>query len=776
MNHRYQNSTGFCHVVFGLLLLVMAALSIEALPLVASCDRIGRRNERCRNLIDLFSNVGKTEDLRSPAESGTPESSRPTWHLAALVLEVGWLITALLIPLWVNFWAEQPFELSKALLLRSLAWLLAGLWMADWLVRGDDPWPYLRHNPLVPPVALLALVELLATVFALNPLLSLFGTALRGQGLLTLLSYLLLFLIVTSRLRTPDQRRRLLIALVTAAGFIVLLGLAQAAGWDPVGLVSDARSPIYATLGRANFVGAYLAMLVPLTLALAMTGGRVWERSLLVALVGGELAVIVLTLTRGAWLAAGTSLAVFGFLWLWPRLEVRRRRIAIVGSVLVGVVGIVVGGASLLWARAGSVAARRTIWEAVGRLIGARPLLGYGPDALGLVFPRVYPPQLVYYQGRDVFVDRAHNLLLDWAVMQGLLGAFAFLLVMVSFFTFGLRRLASAVWIDRGSSKLDNRGVVLAACLASVAGNLVGNLVSFDVTATATATWLLLALVGSPALASCGDTSSMSTASKAAAPWPRWVAAGVLLLGTLAAVVQLNGRPLLASVAHRAALRHVEAGDARGAVASARRAVQLWPWGMEHHRLLGQVIWRQAERTGNDAAAWARAEASLLTARDLRPEDYATWVLLGDLYAAIGLRMDPGAFSLAHSAYERAASLAPNHARLYVAWGQVFLAEERPEAALERFYRAVDLDATDGLAFRLIGDVELAQGRPEAALDAYREAARWSPEAALAHLGLARTYLALGRPGPARGALERAAALDPHHPLVGALQDELNSP
>ena len=48
-------------------------------------------------------------------------------------------------------------------------------------------------------------------------------------------------------------------------------------------------------------------------------------------------------------------------------------------------------------------------------LLAQRPLLGYGPDTLELVFPAVYPPELVYYQGRGILVDRAHNLLLDWA-------------------------------------------------------------------------------------------------------------------------------------------------------------------------------------------------------------------------------------------------------------------------------------------------------------------------------------------------------------------------
>lgn len=709
---------------------------------------------------------------------GSDSPRRPASELRWVdsILEMGWLIAAVLVPLWVNFWAHQPFELSKVLLLRSIAWLLTGLWLADWLDGGGDPRPHLRRHPLLVPVVVLAVVLCVATAFAANPLVSLFGTATRGQGFLTVLSYLLLFLVVTSRMRTAEQARRLVVALVATAGVIVPLSLLQATGWDPVGLISDARSPIYGTLGRANFVGAYLGMLVPLTLALAIIAGRGWKRRLLLLLLGGELVVVGLSLARGAWLAAGTSLAVFGLLWVWLRLDRRGRRLGGAGAAAVGVLGLGLGGVVLWRAQAGSLAARRTIWVAVGRLVGARPLLGYGPDALALFFPRVFPPQLVYYHGRDVIVDRAHNLLLDWAVTLGVPGALGILVVLAAFFALGFRRLAAAMRRSDGARELTDRGVVLAACLAAVAGNLTGNMVSFDVTATAMAAWLLLALVTCPGMAQDAETSSSSAASTGHRPvrgWLRRLAASLLLLGTVVAVWQLNGRPLLASISHRTAVRRVQIGDESGAVAAAERAVARWPWEPEHHWLLGQLAWRQAQGAGGGIESWLAAEAALLTARDLRPEDYAAWMLLGDFYGALGAQVEPGAFAHAHRAYEQAASLAPNHARLYVAWGRTFLDEERPGPALERFHRAVELDATDGLALRLIGDVELAQGRPEAALAAYQEAVRWSPDAALVYLGLARTYVMLGQPVAARRALDRARQLDPNHPAVRAVEEQL---
>jgi tetratricopeptide (TPR) repeat protein len=50
------------------------------------------------------------------------------------LLETGWLLVAILVPLGANLWARQPFEPPKAALLRSLTWVMAGLWLADCLL------------------------------------------------------------------------------------------------------------------------------------------------------------------------------------------------------------------------------------------------------------------------------------------------------------------------------------------------------------------------------------------------------------------------------------------------------------------------------------------------------------------------------------------------------------------------------------------------------------------------------------------------------------------
>lgn len=723
--------------------------------------------------------------LRTTGSAGKGEGGAPAGLLDG-ALEACWLLTAVLAPLWINLWSSQPFEPAKAALVRSLVWLMAGLWLARRLLSGKASRRRGRRVPLLWTAGALAAVLVAATVTAADPALSLFGSHTRGQGLLTLLSYLLLFLVVAPSLRTMEQAQRLMTTMVITAVPLIALGGAQAAGVDPLGLVTDARSPVYATLGRPNFLGAYLALLLPPTLALLLLARSRRRRAALAALLVAEGALILLTATRAPLLAAGGGLLAFTIFWLWPRWSLRQRLVAGGGALLAGLGAALGVGSYVQQATAGSVAARRAIWGAVWDLIRQRPLLGYGPDSLEIVFPRVYPPELVYYQGRELFVDRAHNLLLDWTAAAGVLGAAAFAAFVATFFVIGVRRLGRTGDDDIRRARAGRRGL-LAACLAAVAANLAGNLVSFDVTATAVAGWLFIAVVVSPALAAEQEGAAAGDGPAGAAPasWPRVAAAGALLAATLMAVVHFNGRPLLADVAHRQATLAAGRGDWQAAVHFAQKAANRWPAEPAHHRLLSRAhlgrahlgraayLERAASSGRFDRDGLERAEAALLGARDRRPQDVAGWTALGRFYHQVGVSFDAGALPLAHDAYRQAMALAPHYARLHVAWAELYLDENRPDPAAHHLQRAVALDATDGLAYRLLGDVALARGDPVAALDNYRQAARWSPDAALAHLGLARAYGALDRPAEAHSALERAAELDAGHPAIRQAQEQM---
>jgi tetratricopeptide (TPR) repeat protein len=213
----------------------------------------------------------------------------------------------------------------------------------------------MRRSPIFWPIIALSVLLVLATATAVQPQLSLWGSYERGQGLSTQLAYVSLFLLVAGYLRTLAQARCLVSAIVWPGAFLVAVGLLQAvpvaldfllgeavvgaAGRQLLPLVSDARSPVYGTLGRSNFLGAYLALLLPLTLALLFTGRQRRQRTIMSVLLVGQVAVLAMTLARNAGLAALVGVVLFALLWQGADLARRWRRSAWIGLAMMALSG-----------------------------------------------------------------------------------------------------------------------------------------------------------------------------------------------------------------------------------------------------------------------------------------------------------------------------------------------------------------------------------------------------------------------------------------------------
>lgn len=70
-----------------------------------------------------------------------------------------------------------------------------------------------------------------------------------------------------------------------------------------------------------------------------------------------------------------------------------------------------------------------------------RPLVGYGPDALYLVYNRFYQPEIASLETRNTGIDRAHNETLDVLAFAGLAGLLAWQGVYLGIVAYGLRCL-----------------------------------------------------------------------------------------------------------------------------------------------------------------------------------------------------------------------------------------------------------------------------------------------------------------------------------------------
>lgn len=191
------------------------------------------------------------------------------------LLEAGWLVALFAIPLFFNIHSERVFEPDKLALLRSLALVMAAVWLVRFIdrrgwrelgrLRFSDP-TAIWHRPLVLPVLALIVVYILATLFSATPRVSWAGSYQRLQGTYTTLSYIVIFALMAGTIRTAPQVRRVVTVVIVASIPVALYGLLQHFGQDPLPWGGNVQARVAGHMGNAIFIAAYLIMVVPLTL------------------------------------------------------------------------------------------------------------------------------------------------------------------------------------------------------------------------------------------------------------------------------------------------------------------------------------------------------------------------------------------------------------------------------------------------------------------------------------------------------------------------------
>lgn len=190
------------------------------------------------------------------------------------LLEAGWLAAIIVAPLYFDVYTSRVFEPDKASLVRSLALLMAGAWLVQRIEAGlpktalsESLRATWHDNPLIPPTLAVVLVYLLSTVLSVAPNVSFWGSYQRLEGTYTTLAYIVIFLTTASALRTRAQLDRAINTAIVTSFPIAFYGILQHYQLDPLPWGGDTTVRVAANMGNAIFVGAYLIMIVPITLA-----------------------------------------------------------------------------------------------------------------------------------------------------------------------------------------------------------------------------------------------------------------------------------------------------------------------------------------------------------------------------------------------------------------------------------------------------------------------------------------------------------------------------
>lgn len=301
------------------------------------------------------------------------------------------------------------------------------LWWLVELIRKNEAWPV---TVLDGPALALVIWWLVTSVTSLDWRVSL------EQTWLLLIHVGLVYWLV-AKFRSPQQRW-VMEATFLVAALVVMVSAAEwlswyfdlgfggvAQGWWPIGGMDDLIPPHWHRLSLAmnvaTWLGNYIVVVLPLTLAWASTSARRDDRQALYLLSVGLLGVLFFTQSRGGFigLAVGGA-AAFG-LWQftqWRGIFAHRYiRWATWGLAIALFIGFVGMAYSLSRGRATSDQGRLSLWRGAADIIETNPIAGVGVYQYGSAWRNEHN-----LDSSTDHLKTAHNLYLNTTAEIGLVG------------------------------------------------------------------------------------------------------------------------------------------------------------------------------------------------------------------------------------------------------------------------------------------------------------------------------------------------------------------
>lgn len=662
---------------------------------------------------------------------------------------ISYLIGTLLffLPLVFSPLTYISFEPLKLALLRILSLLIA---VAIILKYASGERIVTARPRLALPIVLFSLLLVLSTAFSLNLHTSLWGELYRYEGLVTNLNYFFLFFVGFTFVRSEERIRGLLKVWLLSATLIAGYGLLQHFGVDflPWDTSSMDVSRSFSTLGNASFLGAYLALTIPLALALAALtksvpgerGKRTWFFALLASLV--LTTALVFTYSRAALGSFSVAVAVTSLLLILSDKK-NRRLYLLLGASLFVVVALIAGvsalgtGKSLFgnWrlTTGGSTATRLLLWKASIDAIKERPFLGFGPDSFKLVFPS-FRPEIWFAAVREIASpDKVHNETLQTTVGVGLPGLVAYLWLIIGYFALTARALLR--------SSNNRRKLLLAGFFAGTLAYFFQMQMSFSIISVSPLFWLVLGITESQYLSEQHSSHKKTGRRKTKTALLR--AVYLVVFAVVASGVVLSLRPVGAEVFTRRAFVSRGSGLWQDTALNLERAVALNANEDSYHLRLGEA-YLEAWKSGDEAGKEKALEA-FLRAQSLNPWNEKVLFYLGDYYRLRGKVAGEYWYQKAIDSFSRLTALDRNNSEAYARLGLVYAEKGEYARAIGAWEKGLKLNPGQTSLFYNMARAYELEGKFPEAVTYYQKVLRVEPNNTYAYQSLVRLKGKTGR-------------------------------
>lgn len=309
---------------------------------------------------------------------------------------------------------------------------------------------------------------IISALFALSPYRAIWGNLERGEGIVTWFHYIAFLLLTLLVWKKQDWITMFRISLLT--GFVLMLyGTLQYLGityFPPFRILPADRA--ISLVGNPAFFATHLIFLMMFAFIVRLDakhkGSKVWEYIALAAVIFA-IPTIFMTGTRGAILGIGIGIiATLGYVFgVHIRKKENKERKKAIGAgvallaLMMGTLLFMATKEAPVWKKiipnverissllsqgikGTSAEDRLTTWNISYEAWKERPVVGWGPENYLPAFVKYFNPRID--RGTEAWFDRAHNNLIDIAVMQGLLG-------LITYSAF----IGTVVWSALGNTK-----------------------------------------------------------------------------------------------------------------------------------------------------------------------------------------------------------------------------------------------------------------------------------------------------------------------------------
>ena len=327
------------------------------------------------------------------------------------------------------------------------------------LALGTDRTKKVSFSPLNMFIIIYAVIYMFSSVLSVTPRDSL------QTGLLVVV-FVLFSIVFESSVKTRRQLDVVIALLVVSGGLVALYGIYQYisgitgdASWVDTDMFSDIRTRVFSTLGNPNVLSEYLLLVIPFACAGVLAAKHWFVKIIFLGFSGVMLLCMLLTYSRGGWLAL--LIAAMLFLVIWDRRFIILGIVGIAALFFILPETIVSRFTSIGNIQDSSTSYRLAIWIGTLSMLSDYWLCGVGPGISA--FNKTYP----LYSQNAIIAPHSHNLFLQIVCEMGIAGLIVFFIILYQYFKMTARAL---------SQDLGRRKYYLIAAISSITGFLVQGL------------------------------------------------------------------------------------------------------------------------------------------------------------------------------------------------------------------------------------------------------------------------------------------------------------